>query len=62
MVAVYDNMCHLDGMKAMKERLPFEELYDRIWGKIQKVIDHLHIKNHKDPNCLTLYNPKQIRA
>ena len=27
---------------------------------IKKVIDSLHIKNHKDPLCLQQYNPNEV--
>ena len=56
----YDNICHLDSLKAAKEDLPFPEPYNKMWKKIKKVIDRLHIANHKDPRCQEQYHPDSI--
>ncbi|KAK3730434.1 hypothetical protein QZH41_003002 [Actinostola sp. cb2023] len=32
--------------------------HDKMWARTTKVIDRLHIKNHKDPKCKTIYNPE----
>ena len=29
---VYDNMCHLDNLRAAKEDLPLSDAYKSIWG------------------------------
>lgn len=47
----YDNMCHVDGMKVAKKPLPWSKPYSHMWLTINKVIDSLHIKNHKDESC-----------
>ena len=57
-ILAYDNMCHVDGLKAAAKTLPFPEPLDRVWSSIIKVIDKLHIRNHKDAKCKTLYNPE----
>ena len=44
----YDNMCHLDGLQAAKNLLPWASPWDRAWISIKKIIDRLHISNHKD--------------
>lgn len=49
-ILAYDNMCHVDG--------PSSPPLDKVWTSIIKVIDKLHIRNHKDAKCKTIYNPK----
>lgn len=60
-VLAYDNMCHLDGLKAAKEELPLPAPFHMVWASVTKIIDSLHIKNHKDPNCQLKYHPKQVK-
>lgn len=60
-VVSYDNMCHLDGMRAAKEPLPLPPPYDNMWNAITKIIDELHIKNHRDEKCQRLYHPKSVK-
>ena len=50
-VLSYDNMCNVDRMKITKKDLPFPPPLDKAWGNIGKVIDRLHLRNHKDPRC-----------
>ena len=57
-ILAYDNMCHADGLKAAAKNLPFPAPLDKVWSSIVKVIDKLHIRNHKDAKCKTLYNPE----
>ena len=57
----YDNMCHLDGLKAAKNPLPWAAPWDRAWMSIQKIIDSLHIRNHKDQSCKESYNPANLK-
>ena len=47
-ILAYDNMCHVDGLKAAAKSLPFPAPLDKVWSSIVKVIDKLHIRNHKD--------------
>ena len=58
----YDNMCHLDGLKAAKNPLPWAAPWDREWMSIQKIIDSLHIRNHKDQSCKESYNPANLNT
>ena len=45
-ILCYDNMCHLDGLKAAKEPLSLPPPYNQMWIDIKKIIDSLHIRNH----------------
>ena len=57
----YD-MCHVDGMKVTQRPiLPFPAPYDTMWFKINKLIDSLHINNHKSEECRTKYNPAKVK-
>ena len=44
----YDNMCHLNNLRVARQPLPLPGDLKFIWSDINKVIDDLHIKNHKD--------------
>ena len=55
-ILAYDNMCHVDSLKISKKDLPFPAPFDKVWYTITKVIDRLHLRNHKDPRCKQLYN------
>jgi len=57
-ILAYDNMCHLDNLLVARKDLPFQSPFDKMWARTTKVIDRLHIKNHKDPKCKTIYNPE----
>ena len=57
----YDNMCHLDGLKAAENPLPWAAPWDRAWMFIQKMIDSLDIRNHKDQSCKESYNPANLK-
>lgn len=54
-------MCHLDGMKAAKNPLPLPSPWDKAWISIKKIIDSLHIKNHKDKSCREQYDPSILK-
>ena len=56
----YDDMCHLDNLKVGKADLPFPPPFNQMWHKVQKIIDRLHISNHKDKRCHILYNPDKV--
>lgn len=51
-------MCPVDGLKVAANNLPFPAQLDKVWISIVKVIDKLHIRNHKDAKCKTIYNPE----
>ena len=57
----YDNMCHLDGLKAARQPLPWAAPWDKVWSSVNKIIDSLHISNHKDQRCHQLYHPSQLQ-
>jgi len=50
-------MCHLNGLKAAQNLLPWLAPWDRAWMSVKKIIDSLHIRNHKDQSCREKYNP-----
>lgn len=54
-------MCNVNKMAVAKQELPLEAPYDELWLKINKVIDLLHLKNHKDEKCFELYNPASLK-
>ena len=56
-VLANDNMCPVDNMKISKKNLPFPEPFEKAWHLVTEVIDRLHLRNHKDQKCKTLYNP-----
>ena len=55
----YDNMCHMDGLKIAREDLPLPKPFNKAWELVGKVIDRLHLGNHVDKKCKTLYNPDE---
>ena len=57
----YDNMCHLDGLRAAKNLLPWCSLWDKAWMSVKKIIDRLHISNHKDKKCKEKYDPSTLK-
>lgn len=59
-VLCYDNMCQLDSLKASKEDLPLPPPFHSMWKSITKVIDRLHLQNHKNPKCKKHYNPDDV--
>ncbi|OWA53843.1 hypothetical protein BV898_18264 [Hypsibius exemplaris] len=61
MFVIYDNVCNLDRIHAARNPLPLPKPFDRLWLETKKVIDVFHLKNHRRPECLTTYNPDNIR-
>ena len=59
-ILCYD-MCHLDALKAAQNDLPLDAPYNKMWKKVTKIIDLLHIKNHTNDKCLATYHPKQVK-
>nr|XP_022311118.1 uncharacterized protein LOC111116419 [Crassostrea virginica] len=51
-----DNMCQLGSLKAAKDELPLPPPYHMTWRNITKIIDRLHLANHKNPQCKELYS------
>ena len=58
----YDHMCAIDRLHLLRHPLPFEPPEDRIWLDIHKLIDPLHMKNHKNPRCEELYNSEVLKS
>ena len=56
----YDNMCHLNNLKVARCPLPLPGDLAHIWLEVNKIIDDLHIKNHKDPRCEQYRAPEEI--
>ncbi len=59
----YDNMYHLNDLKAARVKLPSDEFpapFDEMWLRITKIIDGLHIRNHKQ-DCQVKYAPEKLR-
>ena len=60
-ILTYDNMCHLDNLKVAKKPLPLPGDWQHMWLDITKIIDSLHIANHKDRRCRETYSPQQLK-
>ena len=56
----YDNMCNLVNLKVSQSILPLPEPYCHIWKAVNKMIDGLHIRNHKRAQCQRELNPKRF--
>ena len=57
----YDNMCNLDKLRVAKKPLPLPEPYDKIWLKVRKIVDRLHMRNHKNPECRVKYGSDDLK-
>ena len=58
----YDNMCNLCKLRGARANLPLPKPYDLLWQKITKVIDRLHLRNHKNELCHKLYSAEPLKA
>ena len=58
----YDNMCHLDNLKVARKPLPLPGDLAHIWMDVNKIIDGLHIKNHRDERSKEKYNPDRLEG
>ena len=56
----YDNMCNVDRMRFLSAPLPLEGEFSNVWSKVTKVIDPLHVKNHKRSECKEVYAPSKV--
>ena len=56
----YDNMCHLNNLKVARRQLPLPGDLAHLWLDVNKIIDDLHIKNHRDPRCEQYRAPAEI--
>ena len=57
----YDNKCHLNNLKVAKKPLPLPGHLSQLWFDVKKIIDSLHISNHKDQACKEMYSPAKIK-
>ena len=57
----YDNMCHLNNLKVARSPLPLPSDFSHMWLDVKKIIDTLHIQNHKDKLCRELYSPESMK-
>ena len=48
-------------MRVAKKPLPLSPPLDSLWLYVNKVIDKLHLKNHKNPRCKEMYNPESLK-
>lgn len=55
-------MCHLNNLTVARHPLPLPGSLTHIWSDVNKVIDELHIKNHKDPSCKLNYSTESLKA
>ena len=55
-------MCHQDGLKVAKCELPFINPLSKMWINAVKVIDQLHIRNHKDAKPATILMRKYLHS
>ena len=52
----------IDRFKMLKNPLPLPGPdMPKIWKKINKCIDQLHLKNHKNKLCQVKYNPSKVK-
>ena len=56
----YDNMCHLNNLKVARWPLPLPGDLAYLWLDVKKIIDDLHIKNHRDPRCEQYRAPAEV--
>ena len=54
-------MCNVDSMKIARTPLPIQSPYDRIRLNVNKVIDDLHMRNHKRLECREKYSTESVR-
>ena len=57
----YDNMCHLNNLTVARSPLPLPGDFSHMWLDVKKIIDTLHIQNHKDNRCRELYSPESVK-
>ena len=54
-------MCNLDKLRVSKKPFPLPESYDKIWLKVRKIVDRLHMRNHKNPDCRVKYGSDDMK-
>ena len=56
----YDNMCHLNNLKVARRPLPLPGDLAYLRLDVKKIIDDLHIKDHRDPRCEQYRAPAEV--
>ena len=59
-ILAYDNMCNLDKIKAANCDLPLPGKMKTMWQRIRKIVDRLHMKNHRSKCCQQKYSPDNV--
>ena len=55
-VLAYDNMCHLDGLRAAQRPLPLPAPYDLMWQRITKVCYYIYYNIGVSVITITFFN------
>ena len=57
----YDNVCNLSNMRLWREPLPIKS-FTNLWTEnLIKIIDSIHLHNHKRESCHKDFNPKILK-
>jgi len=54
-------MSNLGQLCVAKREPHFPEPYNLMWIKVQKIVDRLHVKNHKHPLCKIKYGSNDLK-
>ena len=54
-------MCNVNRLIAARSPVPLPKPFDEMWLKIKKVIDRLHLKNHKNPDCAKNFSAEPLK-
>ena len=57
----YDNVCNLSNMKLWREPLPIKSFANLWTENLIKIIDSIHLHNHKRESCHKDFNPKILK-
>ena len=57
----YDNVCNLSNMKLWREPLPIKTFANLWQDNLIKIIDSIHLHNHKRESCHKNFNPKILK-
>ena len=57
----YDNMCNVCRLKVARVPLPLPPPMDKVWLKMNKIIDSFHLPNHVNPQCHQIFSPKPLK-
>lgn len=54
-------MCNVNRLIAARSPVPLPKPFDEMWLKIKKVVDRLHLKNHKNPDCAKNFSAEPLK-